>query len=76
MTAIIEVDPDILGGKPVIRGTRIPIDLVLELVELGYPLDSIVEEYPQLSKDIIVEVLKLAKRIHETISYKKLKATV
>ena len=76
MTAIIEVDPEILGGKPVIKGTRIPVDLVLELVELGYSVDQIIEEYPQLSKDVIAEVLKLAKRIHEAVSYDKVKMLV
>ena len=76
MTAIIEVNPEILGGKPVIKGTRIPVDLVLELVELGYSVDQIVEEYPQLSKDVIAEVLKLAKRVHEAVSYDKVKMLV
>jgi len=63
MTAIIEVDPEILGGKPVIKGTRVPVDLVLELVELGYSIDRIIEEYPHLSKDVVIEVLKLAKKM-------------
>jgi len=58
MTAIIEMDPEILGGKPVIKGTRVPVDLVLELVELGYSIDRIIEEYPHLSKDVVTGVLK------------------
>ena len=76
MTALIEVDPDILGGKPVIKGTRVPVDLVLELVELGYSIDRIIEEYPHLSKDVVTEVLKLAKRMHETVSYDKVKMLI
>ena len=76
MTAIIEVDPEILGGKPVIKGTRIPVELVVELAELGYSVDQIVEEYPHLSKEVITAVLKLAKRVHEAVSYDKVKAVV
>jgi len=63
MTAIIEVDLEILGGKPLIKGTRVPVDLVLELVELGYSIDRIIEEHPHLSKDVVIEVLKLAKKM-------------
>jgi len=76
MTAIIEVDLEILGGKPVIKGTRVPVDLVLELVELGYSIDRIIEEYPHLSKDVVIEVLKLAKRMHEAVSYDKVKMLI
>ena len=76
MTAIIEVDPEILGGKPVIKGTRIPVELVLELAELGYSVDQIVEEYPHLSKEVITVVLKLAKRVHEAVSYDKVRTLV
>jgi len=76
MTAIIEVDPEILGGKPVIKGTRVPVDLVLELVELGYSIDQIIEEYPHLSKDVVTEVLKLAKRMHEAINYDKVRMLI
>jgi len=76
MTAIIEVDPDILGGKPVIKGTRVPVDLVLELVELGYSIDRIIEEYPHLSKDVVTEVLKLVKKMHEAVSYDKVKMVI
>jgi len=54
MTAIIEVDLEILGGKPLIKGTRVPVDLVLELVELGYSIDRIIKEYPHLSKDVVI----------------------
>jgi len=76
VTAIIEVDPEILGGKPVIKGTRIPVELVVELAELGYSVDQIVEEYPHLSKDVITVVLRLAKRVHEAVSYDKVRTVV
>jgi len=69
----IESDREILGGKPVVKGTRIPVDLVLEMAGLGYTVEEIMREYPQLSKQTVMEVLRFAKRIHESVSYEKVK---
>lgn len=49
MKHFITSDPDILGGKPVIAGTRIPIDQILFLLKEGYTVEAINEEYPQLT---------------------------
>lgn len=70
----IESDPEILGGKPVIKGTRIPVELVLELVQAGYSVREILKEYPHLKRETLVEVLRFAKRVHESITYEKVKA--
>jgi len=49
----IIVNPAILAGKPVIKGTRIPVDLVLERLEEDTNTDLLFEDYPQLTnKDI------------------------
>ena len=47
----ITVDPDILVGKPVITGTRIPVSLVLNLLAHDYTIDRIIEAYPILTTD-------------------------
>ena len=44
----ITVDPDVMVGKPVIVGTRIPVALILKLLGLGMRSDEILDEYPQL----------------------------
>lgn len=44
---------EILGGKPVIKGTRIPVDQILFLLKEGFTIEAINEEYPQLTKKII-----------------------
>ncbi len=49
----IEANPRILGGKPVIKGTRIPVCLVLELLSAGYTFERIVEAYPALTQEDI-----------------------
>ena len=48
MKRYIISNPDILGGKPVIAGTRIPIDQILFLLKSGFTIEAINEEYPQL----------------------------
>lgn len=48
-TMRIVIDPAILAGHPVIRGTRIPVSLVLNLVSHGYTFADIQKEYPELS---------------------------
>jgi uncharacterized protein (DUF433 family) len=49
----ITVNPKILGGKPVIRGTRISVELILNLLASGAPEDEILEDYPHISKEDI-----------------------
>jgi uncharacterized protein (DUF433 family) len=41
-------DPDILGGTPVIKGTRVPIGRILFLLKDGYTLEAIHEDYPHI----------------------------
>jgi uncharacterized protein (DUF433 family) len=53
MKKYIISNPDILGGKPVISGTRIPVDQILFLLKSGFTIEAIHEEYPQLSKETI-----------------------
>lgn len=45
----ITIDPDIMFGKPCFRGTRIPVELILEKIALGQPLDDLLKSYPKLS---------------------------
>jgi uncharacterized protein (DUF433 family) len=49
----IVVDPGILVGKPVVKGTRIPVSKILNLVAHGFTFDQIIEDYPVLTQDDI-----------------------
>lgn len=69
----IESNPEILGGKPVIKGTRIPVELVLEFVQAGMSVDEILAEYPHLRRDSLLDVLRFAKRVHESVKYEKVR---
>ncbi len=56
----IVADPEILAGKPVIRGTRIAVELILELLAAGQPATEILENYPGLTKDDVLACLAYA----------------
>jgi len=58
MKSQIIVDPDVLAGKPVIAGTRIPVYLILNLLAHGYDLDRIVEAYPILTKEDVKAAIR------------------
>ena len=55
---LIVVDPDILGGKPVFKGTRVPIKTLFDYLERGYTLDEFLECFPSVSKEFVVKVLE------------------
>jgi uncharacterized protein (DUF433 family) len=47
----ISIDPQVCGGKPCIRGHRIWVSLVLDILAEGAPVEELLEEYPQLTPD-------------------------
>jgi uncharacterized protein (DUF433 family) len=49
----IEINSEIMGGKPVIRGTRIPVELVLRKLGAGMPPEEIFADHPKLTLDDI-----------------------
>ena len=56
----IVVDPKILVGKPVIRGTRLSVEFVLGLLANDWTIEKVLDEYPQLKREDIIAVLKYA----------------
>jgi len=49
----IAIDPKVMSGKPVIRGTRIPVELIVRMVGQGISDEEILREYPRLVQDDI-----------------------
>jgi uncharacterized protein (DUF433 family) len=56
----LSIDPNICGGKPIIRGLRFPVSRLLGLLAAGETTDSILKSYPYLEKEDITEVLQYA----------------
>ncbi|GAA4449085.1 hypothetical protein GCM10023189_07980 [Nibrella saemangeumensis] len=56
----IHSDPEILGGKPCIKGTRISVELILETIANGASITDIVQEFPKLSPEAVQEAVLYA----------------
>ncbi|MBI4450388.1 DUF433 domain-containing protein [Candidatus Woesearchaeota archaeon] len=69
MTNRIVMDPEILSGKPIIKGTRISVEFVLELLSSGMSIDAVLVEYPHLTRDDVLAALEYATRVlrHEEV---------
>lgn len=60
----IEIDPSRMNGKPVIKGTRITVELILKKLAEGAETEDLLEAYPHLEKDDIRAVFDYAARTH------------
>ena len=58
------MNPKILGGKPVIRGTRIPVYLILKLLSAGYDFKRIIKAYPTLTEENIKGAVDANNNVH------------
>ena len=56
----IEIDPKVMMGKPVVRGTRIPVELLLRKLAEGATEDALLEAYPRLTREDIHAAIRYA----------------
>lgn len=59
----IVVDPDICNGKPVLEGTRIPVQTILEFLSAGDSIADVLEEYPALTHEDILQCLRFSSEL-------------
>ena len=57
----IELDPRVCNGKPLIKGTRIPVSVILEQVAEGASWDQLLKDYPELQREDIQAALTYAR---------------
>lgn len=57
----ISINPEILHGKPIIRGMRWSVEMVLDRLGSGMSIDEIIEDHPELEKEDILACLQFAK---------------
>ena len=55
---LITVNPNILGGAPVFKGTRVPVRTLFEYLERGYSLEEFLECFPSVTKDMVCRLLE------------------
>ena len=63
MSERISIDPDVCNGRPVIRGTRVTVQTVLEFLAAGDSIEGVLEEYPGLTRPDIHACLDYASRV-------------
>jgi len=62
----ITVNPEVMGGKPCVRGMRVTVGTVVGLIAQGHSVEEILKEYPYLEKDDIQQCLQYASmRVNE-----------
>ncbi len=63
MTKLITQNADILGGKPIIAGTRMSVESILELLASGMEIEEITKDYPILKKEHILAAIDYASKL-------------
>ena len=61
----ISIDPEIMCGKPCVKGTRIPIYIILNLMAAGYSIEQVLITYPKLNKQDVLAAFSYAGSITE-----------
>jgi len=61
MPKVIVKDPNILGGEPVFRGTRVPFKILIDYLEGGDTLDQFLEQYPAVSRKLAIAAIEEAR---------------
>ncbi len=69
----IEANPEVMLGKPVIRGTRVPVELLLRRISEGATEENLLASYPHLTRDDIRAAVAFAA---DTIAYEEIVETV
>ncbi|MEZ4989756.1 MAG: DUF433 domain-containing protein [Saprospiraceae bacterium] len=62
-SSVIQISEDILGGTPVFRGTRVPVESLFWHLEKGIGIDEFLEDFPSVKKEQVKAVLELASKI-------------
>ena len=57
---LVTSDPEVLGGRRVFRGTRVPVEILFENLADGMSIDEILDQYESLDRDDVARVLELA----------------
>ena len=73
---VITVDNDILGGQPVFKGTRVPVESLFDHLEAGVTLNEFLDDFPTVSKEQAIALLDIANKILTSKNVEQLYATV
>ena len=60
---IISIDPEVLSGQPVFKGTRVPVESLFDHLEAGVSLDEFLDDFPSVSKQQAIAALEIANKL-------------
>jgi uncharacterized protein (DUF433 family) len=63
MKHVVHSDTEIMGGTPVFRGTRVPVQTLLDYLEAGHPLAEFLDDFPSVTHEQVIAVLEHAKNL-------------
>ena len=61
MSNVVHIDPEILGGTPVFRGTRVPVETFFDYIQGVEPLSEFLEDFPTVTQKQVLELLEEVK---------------
>ncbi len=73
---LITIDKDILGGQPVFKGTRVPVESLFDHLEAGVSVDEFLEDFPTVSKEQVIALLDVANKFLTSKNVAELYAAV
>ena len=72
---LICIDPAILGGQPVFKGTRVPIESLFDHLEAGETTDQFLDDFPSVGKGQVLAALEIAAKVMSSKNFAKLYET-
>jgi uncharacterized protein (DUF433 family) len=60
---VITKDPEVLGGTPIFRGTRVPFQNLLDYLEAGQSLNEFLDDFPTVTREVAILALEHAKEL-------------
>jgi uncharacterized protein (DUF433 family) len=72
---VIQIDSEILGGQPVFKGTRVPVESLFMHLEKGVSLDDFLEDFPTVTKAQVISLLAIAEKLVSSKNIEKIYET-
>jgi uncharacterized protein (DUF433 family) len=60
---LIAIDPEILGGQTVFKGTRVPVETLFDHLEAGVSLEEFLEDFPTVTREQAISILEIANKL-------------
>lgn len=73
---LITIDKEILGGQPVIAGTRVPVETLFDHLEAGVSIDEFLDDFPTVSREQAIALLDAANKLLTSKNLEQLYAAV